>query len=90
MATATSARPADALLEERAGEREQLLGNDAVVRGALEAGVGYMAGYPGTPSTEVTDGFARVAAAHGIAFEYAVNEKIALELAFAAALAGAR
>jgi indolepyruvate ferredoxin oxidoreductase, alpha subunit len=67
-----------------------LLGNAAIVRGALEAGVAYATGYPGTPSSEVTDGFARIAAARGIAFEYAVNEKVALELAFAASLAGSR
>ncbi len=65
------------------GESEMLLGNDAIVRGALEAGVAFATGYPGTPSSEVTDGFARLAAERGIAFEYAVNEKIALELAFA-------
>ena len=67
-----------------------MLGNDAIVRGALEAGVAFVAGYPGTPSSEITDGFARIARAREIAFEYSVNEKIALELAFAAALAGAR
>ena len=70
--------------------REQLLGNDAIVRGALEAGVAFVAGYPGTPSSEITDGFAKLSKTHGVAFEYAVNEKIALELAFAAAIAGAR
>ena len=90
MATIPLAMHGDALLEERVGSREQMLGNEAIVRGALEAGVGYMAGYPGTPSSEVTDSFARISAAHGIAFEYSVNEKIALEMAFAASLAGAR
>ena len=73
-----------------AGHAECLLGNEAIVRGALERGVAFATGYPGTPSSEVTDSFARIAAARGIAFEYAVNEKIALELAFAASLAGAR
>ena len=67
-----------------------LLGNEAIVRGALEAGVGFACGYPGTPSSEVTDSFARVAEARGIEFEYSVNEKVALEMAFAASLAGAR
>ncbi len=67
-----------------------LLGNEAIVRGALESGVGFATGYPGTPSSEVTDGFARVAKERGVVFEYAVNEKIAVELAFAASLAGAR
>ncbi len=76
-------------MDER-GHSECLLGNEAIVRGALEAGVGFASGYPGTPSSEVTDSFARVAAARGIAFEYSVNEKVALEMAFAASLAGAR
>lgn len=67
-----------------------MLGNEAIVRGALEAGVVFVAGYPGTPSSEITDGFARIARTRKIEFEYSVNEKIALELAFAAALAGAR
>lgn len=73
-----------------AGDEQCLLGNEAIVRGALEAGVAFATGYPGTPSSEVTDTFARLSKRHGIFFEYAVNEKIALELAFAASLAGAR
>jgi len=82
--------PREPPLDGHAGESQHLLGNDAIVRGALEAGVVFVAGYPGTPSSEITDGFARISRARGIAFEYSVNEKIALELAFAAALAGAR
>ena len=80
----------DPLLHDSEGHVGLLLGNEAIVRGALEAGVGFASGYPGTPSSEVTDGFARVAAARSIVFEYSVNEKIALEMAFAASLAGAR
>ena len=76
------------LLLDRPGLAELLLGNDAIVRGAIEAGVGFACGYPGTPSTEVTEGFAELAPALGIPFEYSVNEKIALEMAFAASLAG--
>ncbi len=80
----------DPLLDDRPGHVALLLGNEAVVRGALEAGVAYATGYPGTPSSEITDTFARIAPELGIPFEYAVNEKVALELAFAASLAGAR
>jgi len=80
----------DPLLIDLEGHAECLLGNEAIVRGALEAGVAFASGYPGTPSTEVTDTFARIAADRGIVFEYSVNEKVALELAFAASLAGAR
>ena len=63
----------DPLLGEEPGLSECLLGNEAIIRAALEAGVGYATGYPGTPSSEVTDGFARVAGARQIVFEYAVN-----------------
>ena len=87
---AHSAGRSDPLLDDRADGVVHLLGNDAIVRGAIEAGVVFVAGYPGTPSSEITDGFARISKAREIAFEYSVNEKIALELAFAAALAGAR
>ena len=80
----------DPLLVEEEGHAATLLGNEAIVRGALEAGVGFASGYPGTPSSEITDCLARVAGARGIVFEYSVNEKIALEMAFAASLAGTR
>ena len=82
--------PVDPLLIPEPGHREALLGNEAIVRGALEAGVSFACGYPGTPSSEVTDSFARISEQAGITFEYSINEKVALELAFAASLAGAR
>jgi len=85
-----SDRPTDPLLIDIPGHRECLLGNEAIVRGALESGVAFASGYPGTPSSEITDSFARVADSFGMTFEYSVNEKIALEMAFAASLAGAR
>ena len=72
------------------GHAALLLGNEAIVRGAIEAGVGFASGYPGTPSSEVTDSFARLSPQAGIVFEYSVNEKVALEMAFAASLAGVR
>ena len=84
-------RPAvDPLLIDEPGHRATLLGNEAIVRGALEAGVAFACGYPGTPSSEVTDSFARIAPAAGVVFEYSINEKVALEMAYAAALGGAR
>lgn len=85
-----SGKRQDPLLAEKPGHAECLLGNEAVVRGALEAGVAFASGYPGTPSSEVTDSLARVAKAANIVFEYSVNEKVALEMAFAASIAGAR
>lgn len=79
-----------ALLGESPGRRELLLGNEAVVRGAIEADVRFVAGYPGTPASEIGDAFADLAPGLGIAFQFSVNEKVALEAAFGASLAGAR
>ena len=79
-----------ALVDGVAGDRQLLLGNEAAVRGALEAGIGVAASYPGTPSSEIGDVFADVAKASGVYFEYSANEKVALEVAAAAAVSGVR
>ncbi len=64
-----------------------LIGNAAVARGVYEAGCRLVSSYPGTPSTEITE----VAATYPeIACEWAPNEKVALEAAFGASLAGGR
>lgn len=65
------------------------MGNEAIALGAIKAGVGLVAGYPGTPSTEVLETVAKNNTA-GIHVEWSVNEKAALEVAAAAAYAGAR
>ena len=78
------------LLQDSPGKRLCLLGNLAIVRGAVEAGVQFYSCYPGTPSSEIGDTISRLASEAGILFEYSVNEKIAVEIAFAASLAGAR
>ena len=67
-----------------------LLGNEATVRGALEAGVGLASTYPGTPSSEIGDVFSKVSGDAGIYFEFSTNEKVALEVAAAAAASGVR
>ena len=85
-----TAGPGHEILQDSPGRRACLLGNLAIVRGALEAGVQFFSCYPGTPSSEVGDTFARIANEAGILFEYSVNEKISVEVAFAASLAGAR
>lgn len=90
MASGSDLKPGDPLLVDSEGHEECLLGNEAIVRGALEAGVAFACGYPGTPSSEVTDSFARLSRKLDIQFEYSVNEKVALEMAFGASLAGAR
>lgn len=69
--------------------REFLMGNEAMAVGALAAGVNVVAGYPGTPSTEVLEAVAR-RRPEGVYVEWSVNEKAALEVAAGAAYAGAR
>ncbi len=65
-----------------------LTGNEAVARGVYEAGVTYAAAYPGTPSTEILENVALYK--EDIVAEWAPNEKVALESAFGASVAGAR
>lgn len=74
-----------------------LLGNEAIVRGALEANVDVATTYPGTPSSEIADTFSAVARFFtlqqhdpGFYFQYSTNEKVALEFAAAAAVSGLR
>jgi indolepyruvate ferredoxin oxidoreductase alpha subunit len=66
------------------------MGNEALARGAVEAGVALASGYPGTPSSEIGNTFARVAKQLGIHFEWSANEKVALEVAFGASMVGQR
>ncbi len=70
-----------------AGSRLLLSGNEAVARAAWEAGCLIASAYPGTPSTEILESLARYPDLHA---EWAVNEKVALEVAIGASLAGAR
>ncbi len=78
------------LLDREAGKKLLLLGNEAIIRGALEAGVRFATAYPGTPSTEIADGFYRISRETPLYFEYSVNEKVALETAAGAAISGVR
>lgn len=75
---------------EAEGKRVILLGNEAIVRGALESGVGFVSQYPGTPSSEIGDTFSDVAKDAGIYFEWSTNEKVAVEAAAGAAFSGVR
>ncbi|MBQ6391606.1 MAG: 4Fe-4S binding protein [Eggerthellaceae bacterium] len=73
--------------------KKLLMGNEAMAHAALEAGVRVVAGYPGTPSSEIVETVAKLHAAgnaHGVHVEWSTNEKVALELLFGASLAGAR
>ncbi len=67
-----------------------LFGNEAVVQGALEAGVGFTASYPGTPASEIADTFAKESKKRDFYFEYSSNEKVALETAAGAALSNVK
>ncbi|MBQ7924729.1 MAG: indolepyruvate ferredoxin oxidoreductase subunit alpha [Lachnospiraceae bacterium] len=69
--------------------KEFLMGNEAIAMGALAAGVNLVAGYPGTPSSEVLETIAKRRSAQ-VYVEWSVNEKAALELAAGAAYTGAR
>nr|WP_287412983.1 indolepyruvate ferredoxin oxidoreductase subunit alpha [Pseudodesulfovibrio sp.] len=80
---------ANPLLGDTPGETHLLLGNEAIVRGAIEAGIQVVSCYPGTPSSEVPDTFYRISPDGKYYFEYSVNEKVALEVAGGATLAGA-
>ena len=70
--------------------KQLLLGNEAIVRGLIESGVKYASTYPGTPSSEVGNNLEKMGDKAGIYFEFASNEKIALEVSAAAASAGVR
>ncbi|HWP51104.1 MAG TPA: indolepyruvate ferredoxin oxidoreductase subunit alpha [Clostridia bacterium] len=67
--------------------RQLMTGNEAVARGAWEAGVHFAAAYPGTPSTEIME---NISAYDEITCEWSPNEKVAYEAAYGASLAGGR
>ena len=68
-------------------EKAILTGNEALARGAYEAGVKVASAYPGTPSTEILENISKY---KGIYSQWSVNEKVAMEVASGASIAGAR
>lgn len=68
-------------------EKRILLGNEAIARGAYEAGVKVSSAYPGTPSTEVSENVVKYDEVYA---EWAPNEKVAMEVALGASIAGVR
>jgi indolepyruvate ferredoxin oxidoreductase alpha subunit len=72
------------------GERLFVLGNEAIARGAIEAGVQVAAAYPGTPSSEILETLAGVAKELDMYVEWSTNEKVAFEVALAASICGIR
>ena len=67
--------------------KQLMLGNEAVARGLYEAGCMFVSSYPGTPSTEITETIAKYPEVYA---EWAPNEKVAMESAFGACIAGRR
>jgi indolepyruvate ferredoxin oxidoreductase, alpha subunit len=78
------------LLIQEPGKKLLLLGNEAIARGAVEAGVAVATTYPGTPSSEISANFFSISKQSPLYFEYSINEKVALEVAAAAANACVR
>ena len=78
------------LLTENPGQKMLLLGNEAIARGAIEAGVAVASTYPGTPSSEISLQFFQTSRESDLYFEYSTNEKVAMEVAAAAANSGVR
>jgi len=72
------------------GTKVLLLGNEAIARGAIEAGVKVATAYPGTPSTEIVESLSRVGKQLDMHVEWSVNEHVALEVAMGAAQCGVR
>ncbi len=78
------------MVEDAPGKRVLLMGNQAIARGAIEAGVGLAAAYPGTPSSEIMETIATAAPKLGFHAEWSTNEKVAFEVAAGGAIAGVR
>lgn len=71
-------------------EKKLLMGNEAIARGAVEAGLNLATAYPGTPSSEITETLAKWSGEFSYYVEWSVNEKVALEVAAGAAYSGGR
>jgi indolepyruvate ferredoxin oxidoreductase alpha subunit len=78
------------LLKDETGNRVLLLGNEAIARGVLEAGIGVVTTYPGTPASEIGDSISAIASEAGLYMEYSTNEIVAVEVAAGAANSGVR
>ena len=76
------------ILEDSPGKEIFMLGNEAIARGAIEAGVAIAAAYPGTPSSEIALNLFQVSQETDLYFEYSANEKVSLEIAAGAAMCG--
>ncbi|HSW58018.1 MAG TPA: indolepyruvate ferredoxin oxidoreductase subunit alpha [Dehalococcoidales bacterium] len=78
------------LTSDAPGKSMFMLGNEAIARGAIEAGVQVYAAYPGTPSSEISENLVNLSKQMGFYAEWSVNEQVAFELAFGASMANVR
>jgi indolepyruvate ferredoxin oxidoreductase alpha subunit len=76
------------ILLNKLGKRVILLGNEAIVRGALESSVNFVSTYPGTPASEIGNTFFKIARKAGVYFEFSTNEKVAMEAGIGASFSG--
>jgi len=72
------------------GKKVLFMGNEAIARGAIEAGVDFSASYPGSPSSEIQETLAKTSKTFGHYAQWAVNEKVALETCIGASFGGLR
>jgi indolepyruvate ferredoxin oxidoreductase alpha subunit len=78
------------LTDHNEGRQVLFMGNEAIARGALEAGISVASGYPGTPSSEIIENLAKAAKERNLYVEWSTNEKVAMEVAAAASFAQLR
>jgi indolepyruvate ferredoxin oxidoreductase, alpha subunit len=78
------------IIGKQTGERLLLLGNEAVARGAIEAGVRVATAYPGTPSSEIMETLLEAADKIDLYAQWSINEKVAFDMAAGASLTGVR
>ena len=80
----------EVLLKDAPGTRILVLGNEAIARGAIEAGVQFVTSYPGTPSTEIMETLIEAAPHLGLIAYWSVNEKVAFDAVTGASFSGVR
>lgn len=78
------------IYKEAKGNTELLLGNKAIARGAIEAGVDVAASYPGTPASEIMETLGKASEELNFHTEWSTNEKVAFEVAAGASITGVR
>ena len=78
------------LLSKQTNAKMLMLGNEAIARGAIEAGLAFGSTYPGTPSSEISANLFEISRESDLCFEYCTNEKVALEVAAGWANSGLR